>query len=177
MQLETITLAGGCFWCIEPVFKKLKGVVSVLSGYTGGNTSNPTYEEICTGETGHAEALQIVFDKNQISLAQLLEVFFTIHDPTTLNQQGADRGTQYRSAIFYQNDAQKAAAQEALDRTETAGLWQNPIVTSLELAAEFYKAEDYHQDFFAKNPSNRYCQFSVLPKLKKLDELFQPLQK
>jgi|SRR5699024_5006975 len=177
MQLETITLAGGCFWCIEPVFNKLKGVVSVLSGYTGGTTSQPSYEDICTGKTGHAEALQIVFDKNQITLAQLLEVFFTIHDPTTLNQQGADKGTQYRSAIFYKDAAQKAAAQEALNNAEAAGIWQNPIVTRLELAAEFYEAEDYHQDFFAKNPSNRYCQFSVLPKLKKLDELFQPLQK
>lgn len=177
MQMETLTLAGGCFWCIEPVFKKLKGVVSVVSGYTGGTISNPSYDEVCTGTTEHAEALQITFDSSQISLAELFEVFFAIHDPTTLNQQGADRGTQYRSAIFYANDEQKESAQQALAKADAAGLWSNPIVTSLEPAAEFYPAESHHQDFFAKNPSNRYCQLSVLPKLKKLDEKFTTLQK
>lgn len=177
MKTETITLAGGCFWCIEPVFKKLKGVVSVLSGYTGGTTSNPSYDDICTGATGHAEALQIRFDSSQITLAELFEVFFSIHDPTTLNQQGADKGTQYRSAIFYANQAQQDAAQAALAKADAAGIWGAPIVTSLEPAAEFYQAESYHQDFFANNPSNRYCQLSVLPKLKKLDDLFNTLQK
>ena len=177
MPVETITLAGGCFWCIEPVFKKIKGVDSVLSGYTGGTLSDPTYDDICTGHTGHAEALQIRFDNSQISLAELLEVFFSIHDPTTLNQQGADRGTLYRSAIFYANQAQQDAAQAVLAKADAAGIWGAPIVTRLEPAAEFYPAEAFHQDFFAKNPSNRYCQLSVLPKLKKLDELFNSLQK
>lgn len=176
MQNEKIILAGGCFWCIEPIFKKLKGVLSVVSGYTGGKTSNPTYDDICTGVTGHAEALEIEFDKSQISLAELLEVFFTIHDPTMLNRQGADIGTQYRSAVFYNNEEQKLAVQEAILKANQAGIWNGPIVTSLEPAAEFYQAEQYHQDFFSKNPSNRYCQFSVIPKLKKLDDLFSNLQ-
>lgn len=176
MQTDKVILAGGCFWCIEPVFKKLNGVLSVVSGYTGGKTSNPTYDDICTGQTGHAEALAIEFDNSQITLAQLLEVFFTIHDPTTLNRQGADIGTQYRSAVFYSSEAQKTAVQDAIAKANQAAIWSNPIVTSLEPVAEFYPAEQYHQDFFSKNPSNRYCQFSVIPKLKKLDELFSKLQ-
>ena len=176
MQTEKIIVAGGCFWCIEPVFKKLNGVLSVVSGYTGGQISNPTYDDICTGETGHAEALKIEFDKSQITLAELLEVFFTLHDPTTLNRQGADIGTQYRSALFYENQAQKIELQEAILKANTAKIWSSPIVTTVEPAAEFYDAEQYHQDFFSKNPSNRYCQMSVLPKLKKLNDLFGKLQ-
>lgn len=177
MQTEKIILAGGCFWCIEPVFKKLNGVLSVVSGYTGGKTSNPTYDDICTGETGHAEALEIEFDQGVITLAGLLEVFFTIHDPTSLNRQGADTGTQYRSAVFYANNAQKTAVQKAILVANAAQIWSTPIVTSLEPAAEFYPAEQYHQDFFSKNPSNRYCQISIPPKLKKLDNMFNKLQK
>ncbi len=176
MEIEKIVLAGGCFWCIEPVFKKINGVQSVMCGYTGGTTRNPTYDEICTGKTGHAEAIKVEFDKNKINLPTLLEVFFTIHDPTTPNRQGADIGTQYRSAIFYEGEEQRAAAENAISKTNKSGIWENPTVTTLERLTEFYEAEQYHQDFFKKNPNNRYCQISITPKLRKFYDLFKNLQ-
>lgn len=177
METEKIVLAGGCFWCIEPVFKRINGVQSVMCGYTGGTTRNPTYDDICTGKTGHAEAIKVEFDKNTINLSTLLEVFLTIHDPTTLNKQGADIGTQYRSAIFYEGEEQRTAAENAISKINKSKNWENPIVTTLERLTEFYEAENYHQDFFTKNPNNRYCQISIIPKLRKLDGLFKNLLK
>lgn len=170
VKLETATLAGGCFWCLETIFRRLKGVQSVVSGYMGGATENPTYRDICTGSTGHAEVVQITFDPAVISYADLLEVFFAIHDPTTLNQQGSDRGTQYRSAIFYHSLEQLAAAEAAI-LAEQPG-WSDPIVTELTAAEVFYPAEDYHQDYFANNTYQPYCQFVVAPKLRKVIEKF-----
>lgn len=170
VKLETATLAGGCFWCLETVFRRLKGVESVVSGYMGGATENPAYRDICTGSTGHAEVVQITFDPAVISYADLLEVFFAIHDPTTLNQQGSDRGTQYRSAIFYHSPEQLAAAEAAILAEQTG--WRDPIVTELVAAEIFYPAEDYHQDYFANNTYQPYCQFVVAPKLRKAIEKF-----
>ena len=169
-KFETATLAGGCFWCLEAVFRRLKGVDSVVSGYMGGATPNPTYREVCAGNTGHAEVVQIRFDPAVISYAQLLEVFFAIHDPTTLNRQGSDRGTQYRSAIFYHSPEQLAAAEAAILREQAA--WPDPIVTELATAEVFYPAEDSHQDYFANNTYQPYCQFVVAPKLRKAVEKF-----
>jgi peptide-methionine (S)-S-oxide reductase len=169
-KLETATLAGGCFWCMEAVFRRLKGVESVVSGYMGGTAPNPTYHEVCSGSTGHAEVVQISFDPAVISYADLLEVFFAIHDPTTLNRQGSDRGTQYRSAIFYHSLEQLAEAEAAILK-EQAG-WQDPIVTELVAAEVFHPAEDYHQDYFANNTYQPYCQFVVAPKLRKAVEKF-----
>jgi len=169
-NLETATLAGGCFWCLEAVFRRLKGVQSVVSGYMGGETLNPTYRDICTGNTGHAEVVQIAFDPAVISYADLLEVFFAIHNPTTLNQQGSDRGTQYRSAIFFHSLEQLAAAESAILAEQTG--WPDPIVSELAAAEVFYPAEDYHQDYFANNTYQPYCQFVVAPKLRKAIEKF-----
>ena len=169
-KLETATLAGGCFWCLEAVFRRLKGVDSVVSGYMGGQSHNPTYREVCTGDTGHAEVVQIRFDPAVITYADLLEVFFTIHDPTTLNQQGSDRGTQYRSAIFYHSPEQLAAAEAAILREQME--WPDPIVTEVVSAEIFYPAEDYHQDYFANNTFQPYCQFVVAPKVRKAVEKF-----
>jgi peptide-methionine (S)-S-oxide reductase len=170
--LEVATLAGGCFWCLEAAYDQLKGVKSVESGYTGGHTANPGYEDICGGDTGHAEAVKISFDPAGISYADLLQVFFTIHDPTTLNRQGNDAGTQYRSAIFYHSDGQKAAAEEAIARLSKAKLWSDPIVTEVVPAGTFYEAEAYHQEYFQRNPSQPYCQFVVQPKVAKLRKHF-----
>ncbi len=169
-QLETATLAGGCFWCMEAVFRRLKGVDSVVSGYMGGETQNPTYREVCSGDTGHAEVVQLRYDPEVISYANLLEVFFAIHDPTTLNQQGSDRGTQYRSAIFYHSPEQLTAAEAAILKEQPS--WPDPIVTELVAAEVFYPAEDYHQDYFANNTYQPYCQFVVAPKLRKAVEKF-----
>ncbi len=169
-KLDTATLAGGCFWCLEAVFRRLKGVENAVSGYMGGATRNPTYRDVCSGNTGHAEVVQIRYDPAVISYADLLEVFFAIHDPTTLNQQGNDRGTQYRSAIFYHTLEQLAAAEAAI-LAEQAG-WQDPIVTELAAAETFYPAEDYHQDYFANNTFQPYCQFVVAPKVRKVVEKF-----
>lgn len=169
-KLETATLAGGCFWCLEAVFRRLKGVNSVVSGYMGGATPNPTYREVCAGDTGHAEVVQIKYDSTIISYADLLEVFFAIHDPTTLNQQGSDRGTQYRSAIFYHSPEQLAAAEAAIMAQQPE--WPDPIVTELTAAEAFYPAEDYHQDYFANNTFQPYCQFVVAPKVRKAIEKF-----
>lgn len=169
-KLDTATLAGGCFWCLEAVFRRLKGVNSVVSGYMGGATPNPTYREVCAGDTGHAEVVQIKYDSTVISYADLLEVFFAIHDPTTLNQQGSDRGTQYRSAIFYHSPEQLAAAEAAIMAQQPE--WSDPIVTELTAAEAFYPAEDYHQDYFANNTFQPYCQFVVAPKVRKAIEKF-----
>lgn len=167
-RTERATLAGGCFWCVEAVFERLPGVKSVTSGYTGGNTKNPTYREVCAGDTGHAEATQIEFDPEQISFEKLLDVFWDAHDPTTLNYQGNDHGTQYRSAIFYENDAQKLAAEKS--RAAAAKKFARPIVTEITALTRFYKAEDYHQDYYRNNQNAPYCRAIIRPKLEKLDQ-------
>lgn len=169
---QKIIVAGGCFWCTEAIFEKLKGVSSVISGYTGGQTSNPTYEEVCTGKTGHAEAIEISYDANLIHLQEILEVFFSLHNPTTLNQQGADIGTQYRSAIFYENDVQKNIANQYITKLKKQKKYKQPIVTEVTKATIFYKAENYHQDYFQKNKSLPYCKMVIAPKTEKLKELF-----
>jgi len=165
VPLEVITLAGGCFWCLEAIFDQLQGVVDVVSGYSGGTRPNPTYQQVCTGTTGHAEAVQITFDPAVISLDDLLHVFFTVHDPTTLNRQGEDVGTQYRSAIFYRTPAQKAAAEAVIAGLNAAHLWDNPIVTEVTAFSGFYPAEDYHQEYFARNPNQAYCRMVIAPKV------------
>lgn len=164
-QREVATLAGGCFWCLEAVFDQLRGVESVESGYAGGRIPNPSYEAVCSGTTGHAEVVQITFDPAQVSFRELLEVFFTIHDPTTLNRQGADVGTQYRSAIFTHNDEQAQTAREVIRDLEAEGVWESPIVTQVEPITDFYPAETYHQEYFARNPRQGYCQIVIAPKV------------
>lgn len=165
MSKEIATLGGGCFWCLEAVYDQLKGVTDVVSGYSGGHVLNPTYKQICTGTTNHAEVTQITFDPEVISYQELLEVFFTVHDPTTPNRQGADVGTQYRSVIFYHSPEQKATAEKA--KQDAQALWQNPIVTQIVPEATFYPAEDYHQEYFANNPYAGYCQVVIAPKVSK----------
>ncbi len=169
---EIATLGGGCFWCVETVFNELRGVESAISGYTGGRTLNPTYKEICYGDTGHAEVVQVTFDPQAVSFREILEVFFTVHDPTTLNRQGADVGTQYRSAIFYHSPEQKAVAEQVIAEMTAAGVWQNPIVTEVTEATTFYPAEDYHQEYFANNPNQPYCRMVVEPKVAKFRQKF-----
>jgi methionine-S-sulfoxide reductase len=169
---EMATLAGGCFWCLEAVYRDLRGVSHVESGYTGGETVNPTYEQVCTGTTGHAEVVQLTFNPQIVSFKELLEVFFTIHDPTTLNRQGADIGTQYRSAIFYHSPEQKRIAEETIAELDAAQVWDAKIVTQLEPLEEYYKAEDYHQEYFEKNPYQPYCQAVVAPKVSKFRKKF-----
>jgi peptide-methionine (S)-S-oxide reductase len=164
---EVATLAGGCFWCLEAVYDLLKGVKSVESGYMGGKVVNPTYQQVCTGMTGHAEVVQVTFDPAEVSFKDILDVFFTIHDPTTLNRQGNDVGTQYRSAIFFHSPEQKAAAEQKIAELNATHLWNNPIVTEVTPAETFYVAEDYHQEYFANNPNQGYCQFIVAPKVAK----------
>jgi peptide-methionine (S)-S-oxide reductase len=171
-NLEVATLAGGCFWCLEAVYDQLKGVVSVESGYSGGKTTNPTYREVCSGNTGHAEVVQITFDPAVISFAEILEVFFTIHDPTTLNRQGNDIGSQYRSAIFYHSPEQKEVAERVITEITAAKIWDNPIVTELVPFQKFYLAEDYHQEYFQNNPGQPYCQVVVAPKVAKFRQKF-----
>lgn len=165
--LEVATLAGGCFWCLEAVYDDLKGVVDVVSGFSGGNTPNPTYNQVVTGMTGHAEVVQVTFDPQEISYREILEVFFSIHDPTTLNRQGPDIGTQYRSAIFYHSPEQKAAAEGIIQELESEKIWDNPIVTQVTPFEAFYPAEDYHQEYYARNPGAGYCQVIIAPKLAK----------
>ncbi|UCD23474.1 MAG: peptide-methionine (S)-S-oxide reductase MsrA [Gemmatimonadota bacterium] len=169
---DMTTLAGGCFWCLEAVFTKLRGVESVVSGYTGGNVPDPSYELVCSGTTGHAEAVQITFDPAVISLRDLLYVFFTMHDPTTLNRQGADIGTQYRSAIFYHSEEQAATASEMIDELAASGTWDNPIVTEVSPLDTFYPAEQYHQDYYEQNPTQPYCQAVIAPKVTKLRQRY-----
>jgi len=167
-SLEKASFGGGCFWCIEPFFEQLKGVESVVSGYQGGNVDNPTYNEVTSGKTGHAEVVQVSYDPAIITYIDLLEVFFDIHDPTTLNRQGADRGTQYRSSILYNTDEQKAQAEAAIKKLTADGVFSKPIVTKVEPAGVFYSAEGYHQDYFSKNPNAAYCRLVIAPKLKKI---------
>ncbi|HEX2696624.1 MAG TPA: peptide-methionine (S)-S-oxide reductase MsrA [Anaerolineales bacterium] len=166
-NFQTATLAGGCFWCLEAVFDEVKGVDSVTSGYSGGHAANPSYREVCTGTTGHAEVVQVTFDPSVISYKDILNVFFAIHDPTTMNRQGADVGTQYRSAIFYHNDEQKQIAEGLIKELNDQHIWDHPIVTEVSKINGFYKAEDYHQEYFAKNPYQPYCQAVVAPKVSK----------
>ncbi len=165
---ETATLAGGCFWCIEALFQRLKGVVSVESGYSGGNKENPTYEEVCNGSTGHAEAIQVIFDPTIISYEQMLDVFWHLHDPTTRNQQGNDIGTQYRSAIFYHSDQQKQIAETTKTNIEKRGLYKDSIVTDIVPFTNFYKAEPNHQNYYNRNTQYPYCQYVIDPKIQKL---------
>jgi len=166
-QFEIATLAGGCFWCLEAVFDDVKGVQSVESGYAGGTKANPSYREVCTGMTGQAEVVQVTFDPQIISFKEILNVFFATHDPTTLNRQGADVGTQYRSAIFYHSDEQKSVAEALIKELNAQKIWDKPIVTEVTLFDKFYMAEDYHQEYFANNPNQPYCQAVVAPKVSK----------
>ena len=171
---EVATLAGGCFWCLEAVYNELRGVEKVVSGYAGGHVPNPTYEEVCTGRTGHAEVVQITFDPQVISYKELLDVFFTIHDPTTLNRQGADVGTQYRSAIFHHSPEQKAAAEKAIADITAAKIWNGPLVTEVNELTKFYAAEAYHQNYFVRNPTQGYCRMVIEPKVIKFRKQFLP---
>src|SRR6266851_3779990 len=164
---ETATLTGGCFWCLEAVYVELRGVERVVSGYAGGNVPNPTYEQVCSGRTGHAEVVQVTFDPEIISFREILEVFFTIHDPTTLNRQGADVRTQYRSAIFFDSPEQEQIANEVIAETNASGIWHAPIVTQVEALDRFYPAEAYHQNYFERNPYQPYCQIVIAPKVAK----------
>jgi len=171
-QNETATLAGGCFWCLEAVFDELKGVESVESGYSGGHVQRPSYAQVCDGDTGHAEVVQVTFDPQVLTYKDLLTVFFTIHDPTTLNRQGNDVGTQYRSAIFYHNEDQKKIAEDVIREITAAKIWADPIVTELTPLDQFYIAEDYHQEYFKKNPFQGYCRAVVAPKVTKFRHNF-----
>jgi peptide-methionine (S)-S-oxide reductase len=166
-RAEVATLAGGCFWCTEAIFKEVDGVEDVVSGYTGGTTVNPTYQEICTNTTGHAEAVQLTFNPGKISYREILQIFFSLHDPTTLNQQGEDVGTQYRSAIFYHNDRQRAVAEALIRELNGARLWSKPIVTQVTPLDKFYPAEDYHREYFSRHPEQSYCQAVISPKVNK----------
>ena len=171
-NLQVATFAGGCFWCTEAIFTRLEGVEKVVSGYTGGHIKNPAYREICSGNTGHAEAIQIFFDETIITFKELLDIFFATHDPTTLNRQGNDVGTQYRSAIFYSNEIQKQEATDFIDFLEREHIFNNPITTEIVKLEVFYNAEDYHQDYYNLNEEQPYCQFVIYPKLKKLKETY-----
>ena len=172
-NLETITLGGGCYWCVEAVYENLMGVKTVISGFSGGKTSNPTYEEVSSGRTGYAEVVQITYDKTITNLDEIFKVFFTVHDPTTLNRQGVDEGTQYRSVIFYKNEEQKLAAQSIISALNKEKVYNRPIVTTLEPFAKFYKAEDYHQNYYQNNKSQPYCQMVIQPKLEKFEKIFK----
>ncbi|MFC1924704.1 peptide-methionine (S)-S-oxide reductase MsrA [Chloroflexota bacterium] len=166
-SLEVATLAGGCFWCIEAIFREVAGVEQVVSGYTGGSAPDPAYQQVCSGQTGHAEAVQVSYNPSKISYREILEIFFSVHDPTTLNRQGADVGAQYRSAIFYHNEQQKADAEDLIGELNGAKLWKNPIVTQVVPINTFYPAEEYHQEYFTRNPEQGYCQVVISPKISK----------
>ena len=170
--MEKITLGGGCFWCLEAVFSRLNGVESVISGYCGGSLPSPTYHQVCSGTTGHAEVVQILFNPTVISLREILKIFFHLHDPTTLNRQGAGVGSQYRSVIFYHTDQQKEISLDMISETNTARIWNNPIVTEVTPAEPFYPAEAYHQEYYERNPNQGYCQGVIEPKITKLKKLF-----
>lgn len=174
VKSDSIVLGGGCFWCLDALYRRAKGVTSVTSGYAGGDSDNPTYEQVCTGATGHAEVVRIEFDAELIDLATLLDIFWTIHDPTTRNQQGNDIGTQYRSAIFYDSNNQKDAVDASIERTAKK-LWQKPLTTEIKPLEHFWPAEDYHQDYFNKNPEQGYCQIIINPKLAKFKQKFSHL--
>jgi peptide-methionine (S)-S-oxide reductase len=164
---EVATLGGGCFWCTDAVFSEIKGVEKVECGYAGGSVPNPSYEDVCTGETGHAEVVQVTFDPKVITFKEILQIFFTTHDPTTLNRQGADVGTQYRSVIFYEDEAQKKVAEQVMREIEESKIWGRPIVTEIAPLMAFYRAEDYHQNYFKTNPRQPYCQAVIAPKVAK----------
>ena len=172
-NFDNITLAGGCYWCVEAIYENLNGVKSVVSGYAGGKLPNPTYEQVSSGKTGHAEVVQITYDKNVTNLDEIFNVFFTVHDPTTLNRQGADVGTQYRSAIFYKNEEQKKAAQSIINALTKGKIYDSPIVTTLEPLIQFYKAENYQQNYYANNKSQPYCKLVIQPKIEKFEKLFK----
>jgi peptide-methionine (S)-S-oxide reductase len=176
-ELEKATLGGGCFWCTEAVYLQLKGVVDVKPGYSGGHVKNPTYNEVCTGNTGHAEVVQVTFDPEIVSFSEILEVFFVTHDPTTLNRQGNDVGTQYRSAIFYHSEKQKQTATEIIKALEKEKAYKNPIVTEVTAFDTFYVAEDYHINYFARNKNQPYCQYVVAPKVEKFQKVFKDKMK
>ena len=171
--IETITIGGGCYWCVEAVYENLMGVQSVVSGFAGGKTANPSYEEVSSGRTGYAEVVQITFDKTITNLDEIFKVFFTVHDPTTLNKQGADEGTQYRSVIFYKNEEQKLAAQSIIAALKKAKVYDDPIVTTLEPFTKFYKAEAYHQNYYQNNKNQPYCQMVIQPKIAKFEKIFK----
>jgi len=176
--LETITLGGGCFWCLEAIYNELKGIIKVESGYTGGIVPNPTYNQVCTGTTGHAEVIQLTYNPNIITFKEILQIFFTMHDPTTLNRQGNDVGTQYRSVIFYHDENQKQTAEQVINEITQARIWNNPIVTQIEPYNLFYKAEEYHQEYYIKNPAQSYCRIIIAPKISKLrKQYFKKLKK
>lgn len=178
MSVEVATLGGGCFWCVEAVFNQLVGVESAISGYMGGHVDNPTYEQVCAKTTGHAEVVNVSFDRDIISFEEILNIFFATHDPTTLNRQGADRGPQYRSGVWYHSDAQKAIAEATIARLEAERLYSNPIVTEVTPASAFWVAEDYHQDYFANNPRAGYCAYVIAPKVAKFrKQYFQRLKR
>lgn len=172
-NLEVATFGSGCFWCTEAIFERVKGVVSVVSGYSGGTVKNPNYDEVCTGKTGHAEATQITFDPKVVSYDELLEIFWKTHDPTTLNRQGNDVGTQYRSVIFYHNDEQKQKAEYYKNKLTEEKIWDKPIVTEITKFEKFYPAEDYHQEYYDKNPNQGYCAFVITPKVEKFEKIFK----
>jgi len=167
VSLEVATLAGGCFWCIEAALREVDGVENVVSGYTDGTTANPTYQQVCTGKTGHAEAVQVRFNPSKISYREILEIFFSVHDPTTLNRQGVDVGMQYRSAVFYHNEQQKAVAEELIGELNKAHVWKKPIVTQIVPLDTFYPAEDYHREYFSRHSEQAYCQMVISPKINK----------
>ena len=170
---EVATLAGGCFWCIEAAFDEIRGVIKVESGYSGGTTTSPTYEQVCSGTTGHAEAVQVTFEPNVVSFQDILHIFFTVHDPTTPNRQGADMGSQYRSVIFYHNEKQKEIAEQVIRELEDQKVWDNPIVTQVVPFKKFYKAENYHNQYFSRNPNAGYCRVVIAPKIAKLREKYR----
>jgi len=176
-NLQTVVLGGGCFWCLEAVFDRLQGVTSVESGYMGGHVDNPTYRQVCTGNTGHVEVVRVTFDPTVLTYRELLDVFFTVHDPTTLDRQGNDTGTQYRSVIFYDSEEQRRVAAQAIEELNAAHTWPDPVVTAVEPATKFFVAEDYHQEYFANNGSQPYCQMVVAPKVKKFQQKFAPKMK
>ncbi|MDX2002315.1 MAG: peptide-methionine (S)-S-oxide reductase MsrA [Chitinophagales bacterium] len=171
--MQKATFGSGCFWCTEAIFQQLKGVVKVESGYSGGKIKNPTYREVCSGLTGHAEVIQVTYDPAVVTYDELLEVFWKTHDPTTLNQQGADKGTQYRSVVFYHNDEQRQLAEAYKQKLDEAKIWPNPIVTEITAYTEFYKAEDYHQDYYSLNGDQPYCSYVITPKLEKFKQVFK----
>lgn len=171
-KTETVTFGAGCFWCVEAIFSRVNGVTKVESGYSGGHVVNPTYQEVCTGNTGHAEVVQVTFNPDIIPFAKILEIYFKTHDPTTLNRQGADIGTQYRSVIFYHTEEQKVTAIEIKNQLDAAGIWSSPIVTAIEPYKNFYKAENYHQNYYEGNKNQAYCRMVITPKLEKFEKVF-----
>lgn len=177
LNIEKATFGGGCFWCTEAIYERVDGVSNVISGYAGGHKKNPTYKEVCDGTTGHAEVIQISYESEKINYDELLEIFFKTHDPTTLNRQGADVGTQYRSVIFYHNKEQKERAEYFKSELDKSGAWDNPIVTEISPLTEFYPAEDYHQDYYENNPSQGYCAFVIGPKVEKFEKVFKDKMK